>query len=165
MKHCCWRSIQTFHIFSVQVRIYAAHLKDQDKRLANGSNILHRSQCAMPSDLALLPKKEIKGNNSCCLALALPRLCLVRSQTHTLPPSIQNPHGGEAKTQLSSSICFPLRFDCSQQNYQSSLISSVTQSMCAAKSRKRAQEENWKSNSKRPLNTGDQFFFFCLFFI
>lgn len=43
---------------SAQVRIYTAHLKQKDKTPANGSNILHRSRRAMPSDLAVLPKKK-----------------------------------------------------------------------------------------------------------
>lgn len=44
--------------FSVQVRIYAAHLKQKDKTLAKGSYILHRSRRAIPSDLAVLPEKK-----------------------------------------------------------------------------------------------------------
>lgn len=44
---------------SAQVRIYTVHLIQKDKTLTNGSNILHRSRRAEPSDLAAVPEKKL----------------------------------------------------------------------------------------------------------
>lgn len=65
--------------------------------LTNGSNILHRSRWAKPSDLATVPEKklwELTAALSLARLLARSSLCAWLTLKHTVPrPS--EPHGGE----------------------------------------------------------------------